>query len=126
MLTIIFLFSSILLSTNASTPKDIAKYKSQVEYKQALVEYNTHNYEEALKHVESSLSFYSSNKKSKELLIKLRTTGEEYYKTGVSLEHFDKNLALEYLETAKKLLKDSDKKTKEKISAALENINEKE
>lgn len=126
MLSVLILISSVLLSANSSTPKEIAKYKSHLEYKQALIEYNSHNYEEALNHVESSLGFYMSNKKSKELLIKLRSIGEEYYKTGISLEHFDRNLAIEYLEKAKVLLKDSDKKMKGKISTALQNLKDQE
>ena len=103
----------------AADTKDVARYKSYTAYKQAMSEYNKKNYEKSMVYTQNSLELYANNKKSKELLTKLRTIGEDYYKTGVSLEHFNKELAIDYLNKAKILLNQSDKKTKKKISDAL-------
>ncbi|MCX6113006.1 MAG: hypothetical protein NTY22_06990 [Proteobacteria bacterium] len=115
---------TISLSFNiyAADPKDIAKYKSYTAYKQAISEYNKQNYEKAMEYTENSLTLYASNKKSKELLTKLKEKGEEYYTTGVSLEHFNKELAIEYLKKAQTLLRSSDKKIKKKVIDALNNL----
>ncbi len=126
MLWITLITLSLSFNIYAAEPKDVAKYKSYVAYKQAIVEYNKKNYEKAMEYTKNSLDLYVSNKKSKELMIKLREIGEEYYKTGISLEHFNKELAVDYLNKAKVLLNQSDKKTKKKISDALANLESEE
>ena len=110
---------SLSFNIYAADSKDVSKYKSYVAFKQAIAEYNKKNYEKSMKYTKDSLDLYVSNKKSKELMIKLMEIGEEYYKTGISLEHFNKELAVDYLNKAKVLLNQSDKKTKKKVSDAL-------
>ncbi|MEI6080783.1 MAG: hypothetical protein WCQ53_09140 [bacterium] len=115
---------SILFSFNiqASTPKDVAKYRSYLAYKQALNEYNQQNYEKAEEYTETSLELFPNNKKSRELLTKIREIGAEYYKTGESLIHFNKELATDYLNKAKVLLNPSDNKTHAKVTALLKDV----
>ena len=119
MFWLILVTISLSFNIYATDSKDVAKYKSYVAYKQAMAEYNKKNYEKSMEYTKNSLDLYVSNKKSKELMLKLKEIGEEYYKTGISLEHFNKELAVDYLKKAKILLNQSDKKTKKKISDAL-------
>jgi hypothetical protein len=108
-------------SADASA-KDVARYKSHIAYKQALAAYNKQDYEKALKRAENSLEFYASNKKSRELLTKLWKLGAEYYKTGASLVHFKKELAVEYLNKSQILLSPYDKKTRAKVTELLKEL----
>jgi hypothetical protein len=122
MFWIVLITTSLSFNVYSADSKDVAKYKSYTAYKQAAVEYNKQNYEKSMEYIKKSLEIYASNKKSKELLTKLRAIGEDYYKTGISLEHFNKDLAIDYLNKAKVLLNQSDKKTKKKIDDALANL----
>ncbi|MFH1222764.1 MAG: hypothetical protein V1647_00300, partial [Pseudomonadota bacterium] len=90
-------------------------------YKQGLNEYNRGNYVTALKNVERSLSFYRYSK-NKKLMLKLRQLGYDNYTNGISLINFKPDLALKYLLTAEELIDPKDKKTKEKISEAIEQL----
>jgi len=120
------LILSMIISTSVYPQKgtDAAtgwRSKAVVLYKQALNEYNRGNYVAALNKTQKSLS-YCSYKKNRKLLVKLREVGYEKYRAGTSLINFQPELALKYLKIADDLIDPKDKKTKEKIKEAIEQL----
>ena len=95
--------------------------KSWLYYKNASNDFNKGNYEEALDSAQKS-NMFRHNKKSRQLIQKIRETGYSNVKTGTALINFNPALAKEYLTKAKALIDPKDKKTLAQIEASLKSL----
>ncbi|MBN1113776.1 MAG: hypothetical protein JXA66_00405 [Oligoflexia bacterium] len=118
-LLILIIFSSCLFAYPPAKKIRMVSYK---EYRLALRKLYRKNYRETLFHVERSLRYHPGNRKSRELLFKLRQIGADSLETGEALVYFDKKLALQYLTIANILVHPAHQKRRNRIKDLISHI----